>query len=53
MELSNRRHEKWHPETSNVNFAGTLKTEGEGSVTELARFIAFTLEKGVREKDGQ
>lgn len=50
--LSNRRHEKWHPETSNVNLSGTVKTEGDGSVSELARWIAYTLEKGVREKDG-
>lgn len=50
--LVNRRREKWHPETANVNLSGTVKTEGDGSVSELARFIAFTLEKAVREKDG-
>lgn len=50
--LSNRRNEKWRPDTANVNLSGTVKTEGDGSVSELARFIAFTLEKAVREKDG-
>lgn len=49
--LHNRRKTEWNPEQTNVNLSGTVKTEGDGSVTELARFIAFTLEKGVREKD--
>lgn len=50
--LHNRRKTDWNPEQTNVNLSGTVKTDSDGSVAELARWVAYTLEKGVREKDG-
>lgn len=50
--LANRRREKWTGESTNVNLSGTVKTEGEQSAMDVARWVAFILAKAENEKTG-